>query len=185
MFLCYCLTISGQENCVSTSSKASFWGSFHQRVKEQQPKGRGDLWASAPLCKLTASGGLLGEEKVNGVVPHLGQHVRGVRYQWQQKLLGSAISCQCCLLGFLVFCFCLIYQCDRLIDSLATSGKAKYLPECPLTSCALPLYKGLHFLLAAPLLAWLVLWGRTQLQACLSRYGHNSLGWRAEAGDFG
>lgn len=42
---------------------------FNKRVKEQQPKSRGWLWVSGPLCKLIASGGLLGEEK--GMMPHL------------------------------------------------------------------------------------------------------------------
>lgn len=44
---------------------------FNKSVKEQQPKSRGQLWLSGPLCKLTASGGLLGEEKGSSMMPHL------------------------------------------------------------------------------------------------------------------
>lgn len=51
--------------------KLPFRAHFTKRVKEQQSEGRGQLWASGPLSKLTASGGLLGEEKVNAMMPHL------------------------------------------------------------------------------------------------------------------
>jgi len=108
---------------VSTSSKASFGACFTKKVKEQQPEGRGQLWASGQLCELTASGELLGEGKANDAMPHLTAPRR----------------CPMLMAAEMTWFSYFILKCDRLVDLPATSGKARYLPEGPLTSCALPL----------------------------------------------
>lgn len=54
--------------------KLPFRAHFIKRVKELE--GRGQLAGHRSHCKLMASGGLLGEEKVNGMMLHLAMSTR-------------------------------------------------------------------------------------------------------------